>query len=271
MMQTDERTEGEVEKQSPQRTQPLLRWPLASSLLVFAVVVLLGAGFFFLRTWNQARTEPLGIVQTPVSTVGVATLAAVPARAQDPTAVSTFAPTAVPTVAATPVPAAVASGATAAQATLTSAPAQSVVETSPLPTAVPTADPQVADEVKSAYERYWDLTAQALRDLDATPLTEVATDGELLSLQKNIEDLRAQGKAIDTSVEHHFNVVWIRDDQAQVVDHYRDRSIFIDPSTKQPLAGEVIPPTFEDAPESNVVYLLQRDQGTWKVMGYNNV
>jgi hypothetical protein len=165
----------------------------------------------------------------------------------------------------------VASGATAAQATVTSAPAQSVVETSPLLTAVPTVDPQVADEVKSAYERYWDLTAQALRDLDATPLTEVATDGELLSLQKNIEDLRAQGKAIDTSVEHHFNVVWIRDDQAQVVDHYRDRSIFIDPSTKQPLAGEVIPPTFEDAPESNVVYLLQRDQGTWKVVGYNNV
>ena len=270
-MQTDERTEGGVEKPSPQGTQPLLRWPLASSLLVLAVVVLLGAGFFFLRTWNQARTEPLGIVQTPVSTVGVATLAAIPARAQEPTAVSTFAPTAVPTVAATPVPASVASGATSPQATHTSADAQSVAGTSPVPSAVPTVDPQVADEVKTAYERYWDVTAQALRDLDATHLTEVAMGGELVSLQKNIEDLRAQGKAIDTSVEHHFNVVWSQDDQAQVRDRYRDRSIFVDPSTKQPLAGEVIPPTFEDAPESNVAYLLQRDQGTWKVVGYNSV
>jgi hypothetical protein len=83
-MQTDERTEGGVEKQSPQRAQPHLRWPLASSLLVMAVVVLLGAGFFFLRTWNQARTEPLGIVPTPVVTVAVPTLAALPVYTSAP-------------------------------------------------------------------------------------------------------------------------------------------------------------------------------------------
>jgi hypothetical protein len=66
-------------------------------------------------------------------------------------------------------------------------------------------------------------------------------------------------------------VYWTQGDQAQVADRYRDRSIYIDPATKQALPGEVVPATFDDAPESNVIYLLQREQGTWKVMGYNNV
>jgi hypothetical protein len=43
-----------------------------------------------------------------------------------------------------------------------------------------------------------------------------------------------------------------------------------DPSTKQPLPGEIVPATFDDAPESNVIYLLQLEQGIWKVVGYNN-
>ena len=37
-----------------------------------------------------------------------------------------------------------------------------------------------------------------------------------------------------------------------------------------PLPGEVVPATFDQAPESNLVYLLQLEQGTWKVVGYNN-
>jgi hypothetical protein len=153
------------------------------------------------------------------------------------------------------------------QATPASAPAQSVVETSPLPTAVPTVDPQIADEVTRAYLLYWDVRAQALSDLDAAHLADVAANGELSALQKSIEDLRSQGKAIATSVEHHDYVMWNQGNQAQIADRYRDRSVYIDPSTKNPLPGEVIPPNFQDAPESNVVYLLQKDGQGWKVLG----
>jgi HAMP domain-containing protein len=266
-LKVDERTEGEVEKQSRQRTQPLLKWPLASALLVLAVVVLLGAGFFFMRIWNQARTEPLGIVQTPVSTVAPATLAAAPPRPQEPTSVSTFAPLAIPPLAATPVPAEAGSVATAPQVAPTSALAQSGVETSPLPTAVPTVDPQIAGEVTRAYLRYWDVRAQALSDLDPDHLSDVAANGELTALQKSIEALRSQGNAIATSVEHHDYVMWSQGNQAQIVDRYRDRSVYIDPLTKKPIPGEVIPPSFQDAPESSVVYLLETDGQEWKVLG----
>src|SRR5438094_911055 len=60
-----------------------------------------------------------------------------------------------------------------------------VVSTAPTvvqPTALPTVDSLVADEVKDAYQRYWDVSAQALRDLDSTQLAEVATNGELAAL-----------------------------------------------------------------------------------------
>lgn len=264
-MQTDERTEGEVEKQSPHRTQPLLRSPLASSLLVFAVVVLLGAGFFFLRTWNQTRTEPLGIVQTPVVTVAVPTLAAPPVYTSAPIVAAAPVPTVVPTAATQP-PVVVATAAVPPTAAPT-APSTMSAGTSSTTSTPPTVDPQVAEDVARAYLRYWDVTAQALRDLDTSSLSQVATDGELTALEKNIADLRAQGKAIDTVVEHHYFVMWTQGEQAQVVDRYRDGSVFIDPKTKQLLPGEERPQSPGDAPERSVVYLLQRDGDGWKVVG----
>jgi hypothetical protein len=139
--------------------------------------------------------------------------------------------------------------------------------TSSTTSTAPIVDPQVAEEVGRAYLRYWDVTAQSLRDLDTSNLSQVATDGELAALEKNIEDLRGQGKAIDTVVEHHYYVMWNQGEQAQVVDRYRDGSVFIDPNTKQVLPGEERPQNPEDAPERSVVYLLQRDGDGWKVVG----
>jgi hypothetical protein len=202
---------------------------------------------------------PTVVPTAPVQTAAPLGPMIVPTQVVGPSSTSVAAPTPV---------APVGSAANAAPAATNVA--GSSLPTAIPPTALPTVDPQIAAEVRDAYQRYWDVTAQALRDLDASRLSEVAMDGELAALQKNIDNLRAQGRAIDTSVEHHFVVVWNAGDQAQVVDRYRDRSVYIDPVTKQPLPGEVVPATFDDAPESNVVYLLQREQGTWKVVGYND-
>jgi len=261
MHETEERTrQAQMTPVSPATRRAILSWPLAAAVVLVALVLLLGGGTVAIRTLTPSSRETLGIVPT---------LAPVPAtvapaqQPQAPTAVLVASsPTQQPTAALAATAAATPASATATQ--------QLAGPGQVSPTASTALDAQTVNDVKDAYQRYWDVTAQALRELDASHLAEVATDGELSALKTNIEDLRAQGKAIDTSVEHHFVVNWIQGNQAQVADRYRDRSVYIDPSTKQPLPGEIVPATFDEAPETNVVYLLQLEQGTWKVVGYNN-
>jgi len=262
MHETEERTrQKQPSRVAPAERRGILSWPIALGVVLAAIVLVLVGGVFAMRTLSSSDRESLGVV--PTTAPSVATQAPIHQPQATPTAVlatpnAPQKPTALPaaTVAAIP-----------PSATATP---QTPVSGQVSPVAAATLDARTVNDVKDAYQRYWDITAQALRELDASHLGEVATNGELSALRKNIEDLRVQGKAIDTSVEHHVAVNWIQGDQAQVVDRYRDRSVYIDPSSKQPLPGEVVPATFDQAPESNVVYLLQLEQGTWKVVGYNN-
>jgi hypothetical protein len=41
----------------------------------------------------------------------------------------------------------------------------------------------------------------------------------------------------------------------------------VDPTTQQPLPGQTIPSTEEDAPQVNAVYHLRKIDGVWKVVG----
>src|SRR5262249_8227672 len=153
--------------------------------------------------------------------------------AAKPTAAPTAQPTSVLTSAAQP--AAAPAGQTAAE--------------SPLPTVAP----ELRREVETAYTQYWDARAQAVWTLDPAPLDAAASGGELRALRQDAEQLRREGRAIKAEVQHQYTVVRVDGDQAQVLDRFRDFSIYVDPDTKEPLPGQVRPDE-ANAPLNTALY-----------------
>jgi hypothetical protein len=120
--------------------------------------------------------------------------------------------------------------------------------------------------VLDAYLNYFQVSGQALYNLDPAPLSAVAADRELQGLTDSIEQDRRQGRALKTNVKHNVLVVRVEGDDAELVDTYDDSSIWVDPSTKQPLPGEVAPATPDVAPVVSIKYQLHRFDGLWKVV-----
>jgi hypothetical protein len=142
---------------------------------------------------------------------------------------------------------------------------------SPVPTAartdLPTPTTEQAAEIAVAYKNYFDVTGDALLNLDPTSLGDVAAGAELDSLRSDIQNDKAQGRALQTNVQHEqVYVLDIQDDQADVADRYRDSSIYVDAQTRMPLPGQVAPAAPDVAPAVSVIYHLQRLDGTWKVV-----
>jgi hypothetical protein len=129
---------------------------------------------------------------------------------------------------------------------------------------LPTVDPELRQEVEHAYLQYWDARAEAVLSLDASPLDSVATGDELTALQGDVEKLQSEGRAIRAEVHHQYIVVRVDGDEAQVLDRLRDFSLYVDPTTKQPLPEQVRPDD-ADAPLTTALYYLQKDGDTWKV------
>jgi hypothetical protein len=273
--------------------------PLWQQFLIGAVGVLLvvGAILLVVRFWAipalQSRGADTGIA-------GEATLAVLqtqqaltprPTPTVAPLVQPTTAPTVAPTFALTLVPAVAPTAIPTARPTPTVAAVVSPAEiTSPAPSAtplvgdvvevngtpvlavngtpipLPTTRPEVAAAVSDAYQRYWSVRADALLNLDPTGLDQVAAGDELAALEKNIKDLRAQGRAVKTDVQHHLSVLTAFDDKALVSDRVRDSSVYVNPEDDQPLPGEVAPSSPDEAPEVTSVYELQLVDGTWKVV-----
>ena len=129
---------------------------------------------------------------------------------------------------------------------------------------MPTVAPELRREVETAYSQYWDARSQATWTLDPAVLDEVATGEELAALKRDVDGLRAEGRAIKTEVQHQFTVVRVDGDEAQVLDRFRDFSIYVDSQTKQPLPGEVRPDE-ASAPLNTALYYMRRVDATWKV------
>jgi hypothetical protein len=136
-----------------------------------------------------------------------------------------------------------------------------------IPTRGPTPPPELDAEISEAYLHYFQVTTDALYALDPTGLDDVAANGELAALEKNIEDNRALGRALDTDVQHSFIVSNVDGDNADVADRYEDSSVYVDATTHEPLPGQVRPASPDVAPVVTVIYHLQRIDGVWKVIG----
>lgn len=126
----------------------------------------------------------------------------------------------------------------------------------PQPTA--TAHPEA--EVLAAYENYWEVYADALRDRDHSRLDEVMTGPRLKRGMAEIAGLIADGRAVEQVVHLNPIVVEIVGDQAVILDEYENYSYYVDPATHQPLR-----PTPSTPQVLRDTVTMHRIDGVWKV------
>jgi hypothetical protein len=222
-----------------------LPWPLVAAALGGVLLLALGLGLYA----NRYLRPQVGIVPTPI-----ATAAAAPAPA------STVVPTPAPTLLITPAPTSVSvplsppptSGPTISPSSANSTPFIA-------PTIRPTVSPDLVDELGNAYQHYWDIRAVALLDLDSSRLSEVMAGDHLVAVEKLIEQLRTEGHALLTDVDHKYAIVSASADEAEIADTYTDSSVYVDPSSHEVLSQ----------PANDVLqeqYRMTRIDGTWRVV-----
>jgi hypothetical protein len=127
-------------------------------------------------------------------------------------------------------------------------------------TAEATPTPTVEEEATQAYLAYWDAYAQAVLNLDASPLQDVAGGEELQRIQDEIEDLRSEGSAARIRVEHDYVIVESSPDSVVLIDEITNNSFLVDADTKEPTdapgSGEILRDTF----------YLEKTGDTWLVV-----
>lgn len=85
------------------------------------------------------------------------------------------------------------------------------------------------------YLTYWEVYADALYNLDETKLNDVMTGPRLERALTEVQNLRAQNRAVKIDVENQPVVVKVAGDEAMILDRYENRSHFVEPSSKKPL------------------------------------
>lgn len=258
-------------------------YPWRVGLVMVSLVLILGAAFFFAtQVLNGPAIDDRSVAptETAIALEVAATSAALPTRAPTPQAAAqpqTLPATVAPTAAATPTPAVAPAAAPTAAPTESARNASTPAPTAltgfargvPIPVSGPISidDPAAGQAVMDAYLNYFQVSGEALYNLDPTPLDAVAADRELQGLTDSIAQDRQQGRALKTDVQHNALVVSVQGDDAELVDNYEDSSVWVNPATKQPLPGEVAPDSPDDAPIVSIKYQLHRFDGVWKVVG----
>ncbi len=263
----------------------LLPWPVAAAAVLGVLALMLGLGLWA----NQSLRPSVGVTPAAqllrTATTGPATggapvastAAPAPTLAAAAASSATLLPTTGPPVAAaSPVAMATQVSAPAPPAAVPPAPSPAApppapaVAASPATTAPsprPTVDPVLVAEVGKAYERYWDVRAEALYNLDTSHLGEVSDGDGRQVIEQAIEKLRADGHAVDTRVEHRYRVISVSPDHAEVADQYADKSIYVDPISHEPLDSDTSQ-NIETAANSRAkeLYEMQKIEDTWKVV-----
>jgi len=219
---------GETQAGADVSTEPRRPYWAVGLVLLAVVIVVLAAAFLLDR---QLRPR-VGIEPSPTMPV-LAQASTPPTVAPSPTLPAAATPTA--RAAATPMVAA-------------------------SPTALRVANSSLEREIEEAYLRYWDVLTQAYLNLDTSHLSEVMSGAELARQEQQIRDLQAQGRAAKLEVQHRIAFVQVSPDHAVIYDEYLNRSIFVDPVTKQEL------PTKEPPATEKISFEMRRINGSWKVV-----
>ena len=256
-----------------------LPWQIVGGALFLFLAALFAFGLFANRNLRpQLTVAPTAVSVGEAQTPGLA-------EAATPTALVGAPPKPVGT--ATPQPAAAATATVAVTATsmratangATAAAATSEPAATPAPvltagtatiavtptreaaaTPRPTVSPELAAEVGDAYKQYWQVRAEALFDLDTSRLSEVMSGEHLAAIEKLIEELRSEGHAIQTDVNHKYAVVEASSNDAEIEDTYTDSSVYVDAQSHAVLSE----------PANDVLqeqYQMSRINGGWRVVG----
>jgi hypothetical protein len=114
-------------------------------------------------------------------------------------------------------------------------------------------------ELLAAYNRSWDVYADALRRLDPSQLPTVFAGNALKLAQQEVADHKANGQPSLVRVTHRARVLLVTVTAGVVRDHYTNHSVLIDPATGKPTEPD----------PNEVVYQrqsLKRGNGVWKVV-----
>lgn len=262
-----------------------MRWPLAATLVGALVVILLVGGVVLARSRaagelvaEQSVAAPRALTPAaatpPPTAIGTATeFATARPAAAAPTATVAPAQTAATTpLTSVPQPAAT------APAVATRAPDASIVIDSsgtpqvfaagtqpPQPTPSEwwnqsnSVSPELANELTSAFQHFWQVRAQALLDLNTAPLSGVM-DGPLLQREvAGLDQMREQNQGEQIEVQHHMQIIHATETDATLVDNYTSHTVPVDLASNELGAP---------SPVGNwhLAYHFQKLGGTWKVV-----
>jgi hypothetical protein len=222
-----------------------LPWQLVAGAVLLVLAVALGAGLIANRNLRERLTVPTATPEVAVAA---------------PTAAPAITPTRLPTATAVQAATATAVRPTATSSTASASSTPVVVATElASPSALPTVDPGLAEQVTEAYQRYWQVRAEAVFALDGSRLPEVAANEHLQQLESFIDQLRNEGKALQTDIQHRYVVLEGSSSRAVVGDTYLSNSIFVNATTHAALT---------EPPSDNITefYTLARLDGGWKVV-----
>jgi hypothetical protein len=144
-------------------------------------------------------------------------------------------------------------GTTPPPTTVAAAPRTTAASPSTLPTLSAKA------ELLAAYNRSWDVYADALRRLDTSELSTAFASHALRLARQEVAEHKAQGKASLVRVTHRARVLLVTATDGVVQDNYTNHSVLIDPVTGDPVEPD----------PNEVVYQrqsLRRIRGSWKVV-----
>jgi hypothetical protein len=125
--------------------------------------------------------------------------------------------------------------------------------------AVPPTTLSAKAELLAAYDRSWEVYADALGRLDPSRLPSAFAGRALRAAQQEVATQKANNQPVRISVVHRTRILRVTADEGLVEDNYRNHSVVLDPKTGAPTE-----------PDPNEVVhqrqSLKRINGVWKVV-----
>jgi hypothetical protein len=111
-------------------------------------------------------------------------------------------------------------------------PTTTTAATAPTTTAVPSTTVNAKVELLAAYERSWEVYADALRRLDPSRLGSAFAGSALRAVQQEVATQKANNQPVRIDVEHHPRVLLVTPTDGVVADEGVNHSVVLDPATR---------------------------------------